>query len=249
MQDGSKKAIAAAFVANLGIDGLYLDGIGYDREIMKRVRKVLQRTRPGCLIDFHSGNNFHPDYGLNNCAVQYAELVRDTVVRIDPTNAAAYAANTTAYVARLRALDDAVRTARLAREAGLSNWVKLEVIGDEKTLFPDTEALVAATKTLVKEGFVVLPYTNDDPIVCRKLVKQFSSLEGGEFLDDVLLGREVQDFEYFGSPVHTHVTNDVVLVFREIVDQFGHITDILVVEEFPCFQQIFPLDVRQEIFF
>ena len=65
--------------------------------------------------------------------------------------------------------DDAVRTARLAREAGLSNWVKLEVIGDEKTLFPDTEALVAATKTLVKEGFVVLPYTNDDPIACRKL--------------------------------------------------------------------------------
>ena len=65
--------------------------------------------------------------------------------------------------------DDAVRTARLGREAGLSNWVKLEVIGDERTLFPDTEALVAATRTLVKEGFVVLPYTNDDPIVCRKL--------------------------------------------------------------------------------
>jgi thiazole synthase len=65
--------------------------------------------------------------------------------------------------------DDAVRTARLAREAGLSNWIKLEVIGDERTLFPDTEALLAATRTLVKEGFVVLPYTNDDPIVCRKL--------------------------------------------------------------------------------
>ena len=65
--------------------------------------------------------------------------------------------------------DDAVRTARLAREAGLSNWIKLEVIGDERTLFPDTEALVAATRTLVKEGFIVLPYTNDDPIVCRKL--------------------------------------------------------------------------------
>ena len=66
--------------------------------------------------------------------------------------------------------DDAVRTAHLAREAGLSNWVKLEVIGDERTLFPDTEALVAATRTLVRDGFVVLPYTNDDPIVCRKLV-------------------------------------------------------------------------------
>jgi thiazole synthase len=65
--------------------------------------------------------------------------------------------------------DDAVRTARLAREAGLSNWVKLEVIGDEKTLFPDNEQLLEATRVLVKEGFVVLPYTTDDPVVCRKL--------------------------------------------------------------------------------
>jgi thiazole synthase len=65
--------------------------------------------------------------------------------------------------------DDAVRTARLGREAGLSNWVKLEVIGDERTLFPDNEALIEATRTLVREGFVVLPYTNDDPIACRKL--------------------------------------------------------------------------------
>jgi len=66
-------------------------------------------------------------------------------------------------------VDEAVRTARLGREAGLSNWVKLEVIGDEKTLFPDNEALIEATRILVKEGFVVLPYTNDDPIACRKL--------------------------------------------------------------------------------
>ena len=65
--------------------------------------------------------------------------------------------------------DDAVRAARLGREAGLSNWVKLEVIGDERTLYPDNEALVAATRVLVGEGFVVLPYTNDDPVVCRKL--------------------------------------------------------------------------------
>ena len=65
--------------------------------------------------------------------------------------------------------DDAIRTARLGREAGLSNWVKLEVIGDEKTLFPDNEALLEATRVLVKEGFVVLPYTNDDPVMCRKL--------------------------------------------------------------------------------
>jgi len=64
---------------------------------------------------------------------------------------------------------DAIRTARLGREAGLSNWVKLEVIGDERTLFPDNEALLEATRALVKEDFVVLPYTNDDPIACRKL--------------------------------------------------------------------------------
>ncbi len=65
--------------------------------------------------------------------------------------------------------DDAVRTARLGREAGLSEWVKLEVIGDEKTLFPDTAALLEATRVLVGEGFIVLPYTNDDPVVARKL--------------------------------------------------------------------------------
>lgn len=65
--------------------------------------------------------------------------------------------------------EDAVRTARLGREAGLSEWVKLEVIGDEKTLYPDTAALVEATKILVGEGFVVLPYTNDDVVVAKKL--------------------------------------------------------------------------------
>src|SRR5450631_3533823 len=65
--------------------------------------------------------------------------------------------------------EEAIRTARLGREAGLSNWVKLEVIGDERTLFPDNEELLVATRALVAEGFIVLPYTNDDPIVCRKL--------------------------------------------------------------------------------
>ncbi len=65
--------------------------------------------------------------------------------------------------------DDAVRTARLGRELGGWEWVKLEVIGDPKTLFPDSEQLLVATRTLVAEGFVVLPYTIDDPVVCRKL--------------------------------------------------------------------------------
>jgi thiazole synthase len=64
---------------------------------------------------------------------------------------------------------EAVRTARLAREAGLSDHIKLEVIGDEKTLFPDNEGLLEATRELVKEGFIVLPYTNDDLVVARRL--------------------------------------------------------------------------------
>jgi thiazole synthase len=65
--------------------------------------------------------------------------------------------------------DDAVRTCRLGRELGLSDMVKLEVIGDEATLFPDNEATLEAAKTLVAEGFCVLPYCTDDPITCRKL--------------------------------------------------------------------------------
>ena len=65
--------------------------------------------------------------------------------------------------------EDAIRTARLGREAGLSSLVKLEVIGDERTLLPDTEALLQATRALVREGFVVMPYTNDDPIMAKKL--------------------------------------------------------------------------------
>lgn len=65
--------------------------------------------------------------------------------------------------------EDAVRTCRLARAAGIGNLVKLEVIGDEKTLFPDIPATLEATKTLIKEGFIVLPYVLDDPITCKKL--------------------------------------------------------------------------------
>jgi thiazole synthase len=65
--------------------------------------------------------------------------------------------------------DEAVRTCRLAREAGVGQMVKLEVIGDDKTLFPDIPATLEAAKTLVKEGFIVLPYINDDPITAKKL--------------------------------------------------------------------------------
>jgi thiazole synthase len=86
------------------------------------------------------------------------DFIDTTKIMVLPNTAACYT------------VDDAVRTARLGREAGLSNWVKLEVIGDEKTLFPDTAALIEATKILVKDGFIVLPYTNDDLIVARRLI-------------------------------------------------------------------------------
>ena len=86
------------------------------------------------------------------------DFIDRTKIFILPNTAACYTA------------DDAVRTALLAREVGLSNWVKLEVIGDEKTLFPDNAGLLEATKILVKEGFVVLPYTNDDVVNARRLI-------------------------------------------------------------------------------
>jgi thiazole synthase len=86
------------------------------------------------------------------------DYIDRTKIFILPNTAACYTA------------DDAVRTAMLAREVGLSNWVKLEVIGDEKTLFPDNAGLLEATRILVKEGFVVLPYTNDDIVNARKLI-------------------------------------------------------------------------------
>jgi thiazole synthase len=65
--------------------------------------------------------------------------------------------------------EDAIRTCRLAREAGMTDFVKLEVLGDPATLFPDAEQTIAAARVLVKEGFTVLPYINDDPIACKKL--------------------------------------------------------------------------------
>lgn len=66
--------------------------------------------------------------------------------------------------------DEAIRTARLGREVGLSDWVKLEVIGDERTLYPDIQATLEATRVLVKEGFTVLPYTSDDVVFAKRLL-------------------------------------------------------------------------------
>jgi thiazole synthase len=94
---------------------------------------------------------------LSRRAESLLDFIDTSRIFVLPNTAACYTA------------EDAIRTAHLGREAGLSNWVKLEVIGDEETLFPDNEALLVATRALVKEGFVVLPYTSDDPVVCRKL--------------------------------------------------------------------------------
>jgi thiazole synthase len=66
--------------------------------------------------------------------------------------------------------DEAIRAARLAREVGLSDWVKIEVIGDQTTLYPDVQATIEATRVLVKEGFTVLPYTSDDIVVAKRLI-------------------------------------------------------------------------------
>jgi thiazole synthase len=105
-----------------------------------------------------------------------AEIVTVALRRVDPTAKGSalelidrlqkFALPNTAgcYTAR-----DAVRTARMAREAFETDWIKLEVIGDDRTLFPDAVELLEAAETLVDEGFTVLPYTNDDPILARRL--------------------------------------------------------------------------------
>src|SRR5438309_4557913 len=86
------------------------------------------------------------------------DFIDRSKIHILPNTAACYTA------------EEAVRTARLAREVGLSNWIKLEVIGDQKTLFPDVQATLEATRVLVKEGFTVLPYTSDDVVFAKRLL-------------------------------------------------------------------------------
>ena len=66
--------------------------------------------------------------------------------------------------------EEAIRAARLGREVGLSDWVKIEVIGDQQTLYPDIQATLEATRVLVKEGFTVLPYTSDDIVFAKRLI-------------------------------------------------------------------------------
>jgi thiazole synthase len=71
--------------------------------------------------------------------------------------------------------EEAIRAARLGREVGLSDWVKIEVIGDQKTLYPDVQATIEATRVLVKEGFTVLPYTSDDIVIAKRLLEAGAS--------------------------------------------------------------------------
>ncbi len=85
------------------------------------------------------------------------DFIDRSKIRLLPNTAACYTA------------EDAIKTARLARQALETNWIKLEVIGDEKTLFPDVAATLKAAEVLVKEGFVVLPYVMDDPVACLRL--------------------------------------------------------------------------------
>ena len=133
--------------------------------------------------EFHSrlivGTGKYPDFSVMQRAHEAsgAQLVTVAVRRvnldrtkeslldyIDPSRFTLLPNSAGCYTA-----EDAVKTARLGREAGLTNLVKLEVIGDERTLFPDTAGLLEATKALVREGFVVMPYTNDDPVLAKKL--------------------------------------------------------------------------------
>jgi thiazole synthase len=92
--------------------------------------------------------------GEKESLLDYIDLKRYTLL---PNTAGCYSA------------DEAIRTCYLAREAGLGTLVKLEVIGDSRTLFPDTEGLLEATRALAREGFTVLPYSNDDPVTAKKL--------------------------------------------------------------------------------
>lgn len=126
------------------------------------------------------GTGKYPDYATMQAAHEAGgtEMVTVAVRRVDLADRSADSMMAHIDTDRVLLLpntagcytaDDAVRTARLARELGGWSWIKLEVLGDEKTLFPDNVELLKATKTLVDEGFTVLPYTNDDPVVCRRL--------------------------------------------------------------------------------
>jgi thiazole synthase len=95
---------------------------------------------------------------LDRTSASLLDFLNPKVLKILPNTAGCYTA------------DEAIRAARLAREVGLSDWVKIEVIGDNATLYPDVQATVEATRVLVKDGFTVLPYTSDDVVFAKRLI-------------------------------------------------------------------------------
>lgn len=139
--------------------------------------QIADRTFTSRLI-VGTGKYASHDETVNAIRASGAEMVTVAVRRVDldATNEESLLAHLSPEeffllpnTAGCYSVDEAVRYAQLGRAAGLSNWVKLEVIGDQETLLPDVEALLEATRTLVGEGFVVLPYTNDDLITALKL--------------------------------------------------------------------------------
>lgn len=139
--------------------------------------KIADRTFRSRLI---LGTGKFPDFPTMQAAHEAAgtEIVTVAVRRVDMSDRSAGSMLGFIDTERILLLpntagcysaEEAVRTARLARELGGWSWIKLEVIGDQKTLFPDNLELLRATETLVGEGFTVLPYTNDDPVVCKRL--------------------------------------------------------------------------------
>jgi thiazole synthase len=144
---------------------------------MEDVFKLAERSYKSRLI---VGTGKYKDFGETQKAIEAsgAEIVTVAVRRVNITDP--NKENRLDYIdpKRYRILpntagcytaDEAVRTCRLAREAGVGNMVKLEVIGDERTLFPDIAATLDAARILIKEGFVVLPYITDDPVAAKKL--------------------------------------------------------------------------------
>jgi len=138
---------------------------------------IAGRSYPSRLI---VGTGKYPDFDVMRRAIEAsgASMVTVAVRRVDLSRRGGESLLDSIDTSRVtllpntagcRTAEEAVRTARLGREAGLSDLVKLEVIGDERTLFPDNEGLLQATRILVKEGFTVLPYTNDDLVVAKRL--------------------------------------------------------------------------------
>jgi thiazole synthase len=107
--------------------------------------------------------------------------------------------------------DEAIRTAHLAREVGLSHWIKLEVIGDQATLHPDIQATLEATRALVKEGFVVLPYTSDDVVFAKRLVDAGASAV-------MPLGAPIGSGLGIQNPANIRILREVITAVPLIVD-------------------------------